>query len=267
MQYKNLTYTKEGSFLSPEENIAVITLRRPEALNALNREVLSELDGALEEARKDDQVRVVVITAEGEKAFSVGADLKEASSLDEAGARAFTEFGQGVFKKIEEFEKPVIAALNGLALGGGLELAMACDVRIASETAKVGNPEVNVGLVPGWGGSQRLPKIVGKGRAAELILTGGMIEAKEAERIGLINKVVPPDELKTVVNWTAGKIASNAPIAVRAAKNLINRSFDVSVAEGNKLEADAIVTCMKTEDLREGVKAVFEKRSPQFKGK
>jgi len=264
---KNLKYSKEGSLLSPEENIGVVKLNRPQTLNALSGETLLELDNLLEEVRRDDQVKVLVITGEGDKAFSSGLDLKEILTLDEAAAKSLFELGQSIFKKIENFEKPVVAAINGYALGGGLELALACDIRIASENAKIGSTEVKVGLIPGWGGTQRLPKILGKGRASELILTGGMIDAKEAERIGLVNKAVPHEELGTTVSWTAGTIASNAPIAVKEAKRLVKASFEVDITEGNKLEAEAIVKCLRTEDLKEGVKAVFEKRSPQFKGR
>lgn len=267
LELKNLKYSKEGSFLSPEENIAVIKLNRPQTLNAFNRETLIELDSLLEEIRRDDQIKVVVIIGEGEKSFSTGLDLKETSTLDEAAAKSLIELGQSIFRKIENFEKPVIAAINGYALGGGLELTLACDMRIASENAKIGSTEVKLGLFPGWGGTQRLPKILGKGRASELILTGGMIDAKEAERIGLVNKVVPHDELTTTVSWTAGTIASNAPVAVREAKRLVKASFEVDITEGNKLEAEAIVKCLRTEDLKEGMKALFEKRNPQFKGR
>lgn len=267
LQYKTLTYSKEASFLAPEEeNIGIITLKRPEALNALNMELLKELDNLLGELRKDEAVRVFVITGAG-RAFSVGADLREAEKLDEAGARAYIEFGQKLFDKIESLDKPVIASINGFALGGGLELALACDVRIAAEDARVGVPEVGVGLVSAWGGCVRLPKIIGRGQATELILTGGQINGKEAERIGLVNKAVPSDELSSTVMWTAGTIATKAPIAVRLAKKIVAKAVEIDLEEGNKLLVDAAIACFKTEDIKEGVKAVFEKRSPQFKGK
>ena len=267
MEYKNIIYSREGSFLSPEENIAVIKLNKPDALNAFNPEMLTELENAIDEINKDDTIRSVIITGVGERAFSAGADLKTASSLDEAGVRKYMDQGQRLFRKIEDLNKPVIAAINGWALGGGLELAAACDIRIASENAKLGSPEVRIGLIPGWGGTQRIAKIVGVGRAEELILTGGQVSAKDAERIGLVNKVVPPDELMSTANWTAGQIAANAPIAVRLAKKLVKKSPDLDILEGNKLELDAILECFRTEDIREGVQSVFEKRSPQFKGK
>jgi len=267
MEYKNIVYTREGSFLSPEENIAVIKLNRPDTLNAFSPEMLNELDNVLDEINRDNTIRAVIITGEGERAFSAGADLKTASSLDEAGARKYLEQGQRLFKKVEDLNKPVIAAINGWALGGGLELAAACDIRIASEEAKLGSPEVRIGLIPGWGGTQRISKIIGVGRAEELILTGGQIGAKDAEKIGLVNKVVSKDELMSTANWTAGQIAANAPIAVRVAKTLVKKSPELGIVEGNRLELDGIMQCFRTEDVREGIQSVFEKRSPQFKGK
>jgi len=267
MSYKTLTYAKEASFLAPEEeNIGVITLNRPDALNALNLELLTELDSLLEEIRKDEKIRVVVITGAG-RAFSVGADLVEAQKLDETGVRNFVQTGQKLFDKIENFDKPVIASINGFALGGGLELALACDVRIASEQARIGNPEVAVGLIPAWGGTVRLPKVIGRGKASELILTGGQIDAKEAERIGIVNKTVSADELGSTVTWTAGTIATKAPVAVREAKKIVAKAIEINMQEGNKMMEEACIACFKTEDLQEGVKAVFEKRAPQFKGK
>ncbi len=201
MPYKGISYTKE-------QNKALVKLNRPEALNALNRETLSELESALDEIRNDPDVKVVVITAEGQKAFSAGADLKEASSLDEAGVKELIELGQRVYRKIDDLPKPVLVAINGIALGGGVELSLAGDLRVASETAKLGSPEVNIGLIPGWGGTQRLPKLLGKGKAAELIFTGGIIDAKEAERIGLVDRVISSDELTSVVHRMANAIAS-----------------------------------------------------------
>jgi len=267
MSYKTLTYRREASFLAPEEeNIGVITLNRPDALNALNLETLTELNNLLDEIQKDEKVRAVVITGAG-RAFSVGADLREAEKLGDAGVQNFIQTGQRLLDKIESFDKPVMAALNGFTLGGGVELALACDVRIASEDARIGNPEVAVGLIPAWGGTVRLPKIVGRGKAAELILTGGQIDAKEAERIGLVNKTVTADELNSTVMWTAGTIATRAPIAVREAKKILNRAMEISRDEGNKLMLESCMICYKTEDIREGVKAIFEKRAPQFKGK
>jgi enoyl-CoA hydratase/carnithine racemase len=253
--------------LAPEEeNIGVITINRPDSLNAINKEVLTELDTLLEEIRKDEKIRVVIIRGAG-RAFSVGADLREAEKLDEQNVREFISFGQKVFDKIENFEKPIIAEINGFALGGGIELALACDVRIASEEAKIGSPEVAVGLIPAWGGCIRLPKIIGRGKASELILTGGQINAREAERMGLVNKVVPPDELHSTVMWTAGTIATKAPVAVKHAKQILVKAMELPIEEGNKIMQNACIECFKTEDIKEGVKAIFEKRAPQFKGK
>jgi enoyl-CoA hydratase len=267
VSYKTLLYSKEASFLAPEEaNIGVVTLNRPDALNALSMDLLTELDRLLDEIRGDEKIRVVVITGAG-RAFSVGADLREAQKLDPEGVKNFIQFGQRLFDKIEAFDKPVVAALNGFTLGGGVELALACDIRVASEDARIGNPEVAVGLIPAWGGTVRLPKIVGRGKAAELILTGGQIDAKEAERIGLVNKTVTADELNSTVMWTAGTIATKAPIAVRQAKRILVKAVEASMEEGNAMMLDGCLICYKTEDLQEGVKAIFEKRAAQFKGK
>jgi len=266
MAYKLITYTKEASFLTPEEqNIAVITLNRPEVLNALNTEILQELDLALEEIRKDEKIKAVVITGAG-RAFSAGADLSE-SPTDEAGMRKRIEVGQKVYDKIEDFEKPVVAAIHGYAIAGGLELCLACDIRIASENAQLGLVETNVGLLPAWGGVIRLPRLIGKGKASEMVLTATRIDAKEAERIGLVNKVVPQDELKSTAMWTAGTVATKAPIPVKLAKKIMARAVEVSREEGNKMMIDGAVVCMQSEDLIEGVSAMFEKRTPQFKGK
>ena len=267
MTYETLIYSKEGSFFSPEKNIGVIKLNRPTAYNALNEQLITELYQLLQEIEKDDEVKVVVITAEGQKVFCTGADLKLASELDEKSALPLVEQGQGIFNYIENFPKPTIAAINGLALGGGLELTLACDIRIASEEAKVGCPETSIGLIPAWGGIQRLPKVVGMGKAKELIFTGAMITAKEAGEIGLVNKVVPPDELDSTVNWTAAKIAGNAPIALKYAKEGLNDVFDVPLDEGLKHDAVTCAACFNTEDIKEGIKSVFEKRKASFKGK
>jgi enoyl-CoA hydratase len=267
MTYEAIIYTKEGSFFSPEKNIGVIKLNRPTAYNALNDQLITELYQALQEIEKDSEVKVVVITAEGQKVFCTGADLKMASELDEKSALPLIERGQEIFNYIENFPKPTIAAINGLALGGGLELACACDIRIASEEAKVGCPETSLGLIPAWGGIQRIPKVIGMGRAKELIFTGAMITAKEAAEMGLVNKVVPPDELDSTVNWTAAKIAGNAPIALKYAKEGLNKVFDVPIEEGLKHDAVTCAACFNTEDMKEGIRAVFEKRKATFKGK
>lgn len=267
MAYETIIYSKEGSFFSPEKNIGVIKLNRPTAYNALNEQLITELYEALQEIEKDDEVKVVVITAEGQKVFCTGADLKLASELDEESALPLVERGQEIFTYIENFPKPIIAAINGLTLGGGLEMTLACDIRIAQEEAKLGCPETSIGLIPAWGGMQRLPKVVGMGKAKELVFSGAMITAKEAEDIGLVNKVVAPDELESTVNWTAAKIAGNAPIALKYAKESLNKVFEAPLEEGLKHDAVTCAACFNTEDIKEGIKAVFEKRKATFKGK
>lgn len=266
MELRYLTYEKASSFLMPEEeNIAIITLNRPEAMNALSKGLLEELDKLLEEIRKDDKIRSVVIIGSG-RAFSSGNDLSEPVTT-EAEMRARMELGQNVFDKIETFDKPTIAAINGYALGGGLELAAACDIRIAADNAQLGNPEVNLGLIPSWGGCVRIPKLIGRAKAAQIILTGERIDAKEAERIGLVNKVVKPDELKSTAIYSAGTLATRAPIAIRLAKNILSKAMEISMKEGNKMMTEGGVTCSKSEDIAEGIAAFFEKRTPKYKNK
>jgi enoyl-CoA hydratase/carnithine racemase len=267
LSFKTITYSKEASFLAPEEaNIGVITLNRPETLNAMNIQLLTELDGLLDEIAKDEKIRVIVITGSG-RSFGTGSDLKEAQQLDEAGVRNVYQMGQRLCDKIENYPKPTIAALNGFTLGGGLELALACDIRIASEDARIGTPEVGLGLFPTWGGCVRLPRAIGKSKATELILTGGQITAKEAERIGLVSKAVPADELNSTVMWTSGTIATKAPVPLREAKKILSKAFEITMEEAEKIMTEGGMTCSKTEDIREGIKALFEKRAPQFKGK
>jgi len=260
MEFMNLLYEKK-------DGIATITINRPKALNALNEETLPEFLSSLEDAEKDKKVRVIVITGAGEKAFCAGLDLKTVKDISVIKAVETSKLGQKLTLAIEELGKPVIAAINGYALGGGLELAMACDIRIASENARIGQTEVNVGLIPGWGGTQRLPRLVGKGIAKELVFTGKMIDAKTAERIGLINMVVPPEKLKSAVEELSKVIMSKPPIAIKLAKELINSSIETDQGTGLVHEAEAFGILASTEDYREGVSAFIEKRKPEYKGK
>jgi len=260
MEFKNALYEKS-------DGIATITINRPEVLNALNEETISEILLRLEDAKKDKTIRVVVITGAGDRAFSAGADIKMIKDMDSSKARDVSRVGQRVCDEIEKLGKPVIAAINGYALGGGLELAMACDIRIASENARLGQSEIMRGLIPGWGGTQRLPRFVGKGVAKEMIFTGKMIDAKTAERLGLVNAVVPPDQLKSVVGELAKEIADKPPISIKLAKELINSSLETSLKVGEAREAEAFGIAASTEDFKEGVAAFLEKRKPKFEGK
>jgi enoyl-CoA hydratase len=260
MELKNTLYEKRGG-------MAIITINRPQAMNALNEETIPEVLSRLQDAEKDENVRVIVITGAGEKAFCAGLDLKPMRDINVIKAVEMSKRGQKLTLAIEEVGKPVIAAINGYALGGGLELAMACDIRIASEKARIGQTEVNVGLIPGWGGTQRLPRLVGKGIAKELIFTGKMIDAKTAERIGLVNVVVPTDELMSTVEELTKVIMNKPPIAIRLAKELINSSIETDQGTGLVHEAEAFGILSSTEDYKEGVSAFIEKRKPEYKGK
>ncbi|MGB9779881.1 short-chain-enoyl-CoA hydratase [Caldanaerobacter sp.] len=260
MEYKNIDVKKE-------EGIATITISRPKALNALNTETLKELEKALKTLEEDEDAKVIVITGAGEKAFVAGADISEMKDMDSLKAKEFAEFGQRVFRKIELMKKPVIAAINGYALGGGCELALACDIRIASRNAKFGQPEVGLGIIPGFGGTQRLPRIVGVSKAKELIYTGDMIDAEEALRIGLISKVVEQDKLLEEAYGIAKKIMSKGLVAISLAKEAINKGLEVDIDSGMKYEANAFALCFSTKDQKEGMTAFLEKRNPKFEGK
>ncbi|WZL72851.1 short-chain-enoyl-CoA hydratase [Clostridiaceae bacterium 35-E11] len=250
--------------LEQREKVAVLAINRPKALNALNTQVLKELSCALDQLETAADVDVIIITGQG-KAFVAGADIAEMKDLNAEEGRKFGNLGQQVFRRIEKMEKPVIAAVNGFALGGGCELAMSCDMRIASEKAKFGQPEVGLGIVPGFSGTQRLPRLVGMGKAKELILTGNMINAEEAERIGLVNKVVKSEDLMTEAFVLADKIAANAPMAVRYANIAINRGIETDIETGIEIEADLFGLCFATKDQKEGMTAFLEKRKPTFK--
>lgn len=260
MEYKNTIYEKS-------EGIATITINRPKVFNAFNEETVSEVLDQLEDARKDENVRVIIITGAGDRSFSAGADINVMKGMNPLGARKLSMMGYKICTKIEKLEKPVIAAINGYALGGGLELAMACDLRIASEKVRMGQTEINIGFIPGWGGTQRLPRFVGKTMAKEMIYTGKMIDAKTAEQLGLLNKVVPPDQLMTAARELAAEIASKAPVAIRVSKSLIDSSLETNLEVGLAHEREGFAVVASTEDLQEGVSAFFEKRKPKFKGK
>ncbi len=257
MDYKNL-------LVDVNQNIGLITINRPDKLNALNHDTLVELKAALESLRSDENIFVVIITGSGEKAFVAGADISEINKLNMLEGKKFAEFGQSVFSMIEKFEKPVIAAVNGFALGGGCELALSCHIRLASENAKFGQPEVNLGIIPGYGGTQRLTRLINSGRAAEMILTADMIDSNEALRIGLVNKVYPQSELKSQAFEMAVKIASKGQQAIRLALKAIKVVDEVSLQEGQNMEATLFALCCGTEDFKEGTKAFLEKRKPAF---
>ncbi|MEM2944304.1 MAG: enoyl-CoA hydratase-related protein [Methanomassiliicoccales archaeon] len=257
----------ECILLDIEEPFATITINRPKALNALSTTVLRELREALEKCEKDEKVKVVILTGAGEKAFVAGADIAEMSSLGPLDAKSFSEYGNSVFRYIEKMSKPVIAAINGYALGGGCELLMACDIVIASERAKIGQPEVKLGIPPGFGGTQRMSRLIGKMKAKELIFTGEMIDAQEAYRIGLVNRVVPAEKLIEEAKNIAKLIASRGQIAVRMAKQLINEGINIDLDSGLTLEAKGFALCFSTGDQKEGMKAFLEKREAKFTGK
>jgi enoyl-CoA hydratase len=255
----NVLYEKKNA-------IAFVTVNRPKVLNALNTPTWKDLRTAFEDAQNDATVRGVILTGAG-KAFIAGADISELAHATAVDAEQSSRFGQGVLDLIENLGKPVVAAVNGFALGGGCETAMACTIRIAVDTAKFGQPEVTLGLVPGGGGTQRLPRLVGKGRALQLILSGEMINAQEAYRIGLVNEIVPAAELITRAEAILKKIAANAPIAVKFALEAANKVVETSQSEGQLLEASYFGLCAATEDKKEGTTAFLEKRAPQFHGR
>src|SRR6266581_7039383 len=256
----NVLYEKKGA-------IAYVTVNRPKVLNALNTPTWKDLQTAFEDARDDAMVRGVILTGAGDKAFIAGADISELAHATGFEAEESSRFGQEVLDLIEDLGKPVIAAVNGFALGGGCETAMACTIRIAAEHAQFGQPEVKLGLVPGGGGTQRLPRLVGKGRALQLILSGGMISAQEAYRIGLVNEIVPATDLITRAEAILNKISANAPIAVKFALEATNKGLETSQAEGLSLEASLFGLCAGTEDKKEGTQAFLQKRAAQFQGR
>jgi enoyl-CoA hydratase len=260
MAYENLLYEKK-------EGIACITFNRPKVLNALNRKTVEELQQVLLDAREDSSVRVLILTGSGEKAFVAGADINELAQQTPVNGKEFSIFGQGVFHLLESIGKPSICAINGFALGGGCELALACSIRLASKTARLGQPEVKLGIIPGYGGSQRLARLCGKGVAHELCLTGETITADEAQRIGLVNHIYEPAELLPAAEALAKKIIEKAPLAVKYCMEAIERGVEMPQEEGLFLEATLFGLCCATEDMREGTKAFLEKRAAAFKGK
>lgn len=249
------------------EGIGYVTINRPDKLNALNDRVMRELRQVFTRIADDDEVKVVILTGAGEKAFVAGADIHELSVQTPVEGKSRSQYGQDVLNLIERLGKPVIAAINGYALGGGCELAMACTLRIASENAKLGQPEVKLGIIPGYGGTQRLPRLVGKGRAMELILTGEMISAEEAHRIGLVNHVTSPEELMPTAERIARQIMANAPLAVRFAMEAVHHGMEMPQDEAMPYEATLFGLCCTTEDMREGMRAFLEKRKARFQGK
>jgi enoyl-CoA hydratase len=259
MEYANL-------LICIEEGIAQVSINRPKALNALNSETLRELQQAFDALAIEVSVRVIVLTGVGEKAFVAGADIVEMQRMNALEGRAFAHLGQKMMETIEKMGKPVIAAINGFALGGGCELAMACDIRLAASNAKFGQPEVNLGVTPGFSGTQRMARLIGKGRAKELIFTGEMIDAQEAYRIGLVNKVLPCEELIVAAHEMAKKIAGKGPVAISFCKDSINKGLEMDLDKAGAYEAELFGLCFATDDLQEGMSAFLEKRTANFKG-
>jgi enoyl-CoA hydratase len=249
-----------------QEQVATLTLNRPESLNALNTALLTELRTALEAAEADAAARVVVITGAGEKAFCAGADVAELLKKTPEEARAFSQWFQGIFSVIETLRKPVIAKINGFCLGGGLELALACDFRIASDTSTFGLPEVNLAIIPGGGGTQRLPRLIGKTKALELLMIGEQINATEAERLTLVNEIVLADELDRAVDNFIQKLFTKSPVTLGILKDAVNNGLEMDLEQALKYEAECFEDALKTDDAQEGLKAFLEKRKQEFKG-
>ncbi len=260
MAYENLAVERDAG-------VEVITIARPKVLNALNAQTLTELSQAIDVAGADDDVRVLILTGEGDRSFVAGADINELAIQTPVGGREHARHGQTIFDRIERLGKPVIAAVNGFALGGGCELAMACTMRLAADTARFGQPEINLGLIPGYAGTQRLPRLVGRGRALELLLTGDPITADEAWRIGLVNRVVPAANLMAEARALAGKLAAKPAVAARYVLEAVAGGLEMSFADAADYEATLFALVSTTEDMREGTRAFLEKRKPRFVGK
>jgi len=259
--------TYENILLEKKNSIAYVTVNRPKVLNALNTATMEELRAAFHDIKNDDGIRVAILTGSGEKAFVAGADIGELAQQDAVSGKKYALRGQNVLNLIENLGKPVIACINGFALGGGCELALACTMRLASDNAKLGQPEVKLGIIPGYGGSQRLPRLVGKGIAMHMVLGGEVITAQEAHRIGLVNEVTSSAELIPRAEAIAAKIIANAPLAVQYAMEAVNKGMEMTLAEGLFLEAALFGVCCATEDKKEGTAAFLEKRPAVFKGK
>jgi enoyl-CoA hydratase len=257
----------ENTRLEKKNNIAYVTIDRPKVLNALNAATIGELQEVFTELAADKDTRVVILTGAGEKAFVAGADINELQRHNAVEAKAHMHRGQAVLDLIENLGKPVIACINGFALGGGCEIAMACTMRLASENAKLGQPEVKLGLIPGYGGTQRLPRLVGIGRAMQILLTGEMVSAQEAHRIGLVNEVLPAEKLIARAEEIARKIIANAPLAIQYCMEAVNQGMNMTLQEGLFLEATLFSVCCASEDKNEGTTAFLEKRAANFKGK
>jgi len=260
MAFENLLYERHNG-------VGYVTVNRPEKLNALNRKTMDELHDCFQEIEHDAEVRVVILTGAGEKAFVGGADVNELAVQTPVEGKELSVRGQKILDLIEHLGKPVIAAVNGYALGGGCELALACTIRIASENARLGQPEVKLGLIPGYAGTQRLPRLVGRGRALEMVLSGEPVSAAEAYRIGLVNQVVPAQDLIATAEKLAQKILANAPLAVKFALEAVNHGLEMTQAEGQFLEANLFGLCCTTADMKEGTRAFLEKRPARFTGK
>lgn len=257
--YENILLERRG-------RVALVTINRPEKLNALNIKTREELADVLAELRVDDEIRVVVLTGAGEKAFVAGADINEFAGRTAVQQRAVMK-AKSIFTAAEEFPKPLIAMINGFCLGGGCELALSCDLRVASEKARFGQPEINLGIIPGGGGTQRLTRLIGEGKAMEMILTGNMIDAQEAHRLGLVNQVAPVAELEAKTMELANKIAEKSPVALAMAKTAVKNAARTTLREGLDAEIDLFALCFSSEDKEEGVRAFLEKRAPGFKGR
>ena len=257
----------ENLVVERDDAVLTVTINRPKVLNALNAATLAELSAVVDDVTRDDGIRVMVITGAGEKAFVAGADINELATQTPVSGREHARHGQALFNRIERLGKPVIAAINGFALGGGCELAMACTLRLAADTAKLGQPEINLGLLPGYAGTQRLPRLVGRGRALELLLTGAQITAEEAWRIGLVNRVVPAAQLLEETRTLARALAAKPPVAVRYVIDGVARGLEMSLADAQDYEATLFGLVSTTEDMREGTRAFLEKRKPAFTGR